>query len=103
MARVLFFGRLSDAAGTEELLIPLPAQAQHVSDLKLLLVRLHPELGGALEDPTIRVAINQKFAARQGVVEALSTLDFGSRERFVRLNALKAVIPLDVIFVERHQ
>lgn len=34
------------------------------------------------------VAINQKFAARQGVVEALSTLDFGSRERFVRLNAL---------------
>jgi molybdopterin converting factor subunit 1 len=62
MARVLFFGRLSDAAGTEELLIPLPAQAQHVSDLKLLLVRLHPELGGALEDPTIRVAINQKLA-----------------------------------------
>lgn len=62
MARVLFFGRLLDAAGTEELLIPLPSHARHVSDLKLLLVRLHPELGAALEDTTIRVAINQRLA-----------------------------------------
>lgn len=62
MARVLFFGRLSDAAGAEELLTPLPAHARHLSDLRLLLSRLHPELGAVLEDPTVRVAINQKIA-----------------------------------------
>lgn len=62
MARVLFFGRLVDAAGAEELLTPLPAQVRHVSDLKLLLVRLYPELGAALEEPNVRVAINQKLA-----------------------------------------
>ena len=62
MAKVLFFGRLADAAGAEELLTPLPAHARHVSDLKLLLARLHPELGAALEDSSVRVAINQKIA-----------------------------------------
>ncbi len=34
------------------------------------------------------VAVSQKDVARQTVVEALETLDFGSRERLVRINAV---------------
>lgn len=34
------------------------------------------------------VASNHKLAARQSVVDALATHDFGERERFIRLNAL---------------
>ena len=62
MARVLFFGRLTDFAGADELLTPLPDSARRLSDLKLVLARLHPELVAALEDPAVRVAINQKIA-----------------------------------------
>jgi molybdopterin synthase sulfur carrier subunit len=69
MARVLFFGRLCDAAGAEELLTPLPAHARHVSDLKLLLARLNPELGAALEESGVRVAINQNLAPSKSDLE----------------------------------
>lgn len=62
MARVLFFGRLSDASGSEELIIPLPAQARHLSDLKTMLARLNPELGAMLEDRSVRTAINQRMS-----------------------------------------
>ncbi len=69
MVRVLFFGRLSDAAGTEELLTPLPPHARRISDLKLVLTRLHPELGALLEEPNVRVAINQRVAPAKSDLE----------------------------------
>ena len=65
MARVLFFGRLSDAAGSEELIIPLPAHARHLSDLRAMLARLNPDLGAMLEDRSVRTAINQRLSPAQ--------------------------------------
>src|SRR5258708_28170280 len=41
------------------------------------------------------VALSQKQAARQTIVQALHTLDFGSSERLVRINAIGSGFGLD--------
>jgi sulfur-carrier protein len=59
--RVLFFGRLRDLAGASEIEI---SEAVHsIDDLKALLGRANPALALALNEPSVRVAIDRAFAA----------------------------------------
>jgi molybdopterin converting factor small subunit len=55
MARVLFFGKLADLAGTSELNWPNPS---HVSEIKLALCAQNDALANELNLPTTRAALN---------------------------------------------
>jgi molybdopterin synthase sulfur carrier subunit len=57
-ARLLFFGRLADAAGGRERTFVLPAPIS-IAALVDALADGAPELAAALAAPSVRVAINQ--------------------------------------------
>ncbi len=62
MTRLLFFGRLRDAAGAGELEIALPRGVATVADICWWLASSDPQLGAVLNEPGIRFAVDQKFA-----------------------------------------
>ncbi len=69
MARLLFLGRLRDAAGGRERVYPLPAAGMALSALIDALDAADPGLGAILRAPSVRVAINQSLApADEGTV-----------------------------------
>ena len=65
-ARLLFLGRLRDAAGLDELALALDGP----TPLAALLARLDPPLAEALRDPRIRLARNGELTAAAGLVIA---------------------------------
>lgn len=60
MITVLYFGRLSDVAGRREECLDLPEKVTTLSTLKDWLNTAN-ELGGALEEPSIKTMVNQKL------------------------------------------
>jgi molybdopterin converting factor subunit 1 len=66
MARLLFFGRLSDIAGAAEREIALPPQITSLRALKDLLAAEDSQLGFALAHPSVRTAINKALAPLRG-------------------------------------
>jgi molybdopterin converting factor small subunit len=58
MARILFFGRLRDVAGTSERII---AGAMPLSAYRAALEESEPELAAALNQKSVRVALNQQL------------------------------------------
>ena len=57
--RVLLFGRLRDIAGAGEL--TPPAGCALLSDLRRWIAHEHPDLAQALDEASIRVAIDRKI------------------------------------------
>ncbi|GAB4526435.1 MAG: molybdopterin converting factor subunit 1 [Parvularculaceae bacterium] len=76
MVRVLFFGRLRELAGAAELTRALPEKTATAEDLARLLAAENPELGAALAEPSVRVAIDREFAARSAQLAGASEVAF---------------------------
>ena len=60
MVKVIYFGRLSDLAGMNEEMLELPAGVDTAGALRNWL-DLRFETGGALLEPTVRIAINSEI------------------------------------------
>lgn len=58
MARILFMGRLRDAAGAAFEEIDLPASTETVADLRAWLSMRSPELATALSAASVRAAVD---------------------------------------------
>ncbi|MAW79884.1 MAG: molybdopterin synthase sulfur carrier subunit [Parvularcula sp.] len=67
MARLLFFGKLADAAGARQRDLPL-GDAQTVGDLVSALGKQEAALGAALQEKSVRVIVNEKMAARDSAI-----------------------------------
>lgn len=62
--RLLFFGALKEAAGANQRLIALPRHVDNVEALIAWLGESDEPLGQALSAPAIRIAVDQRMAAR---------------------------------------
>ena len=60
MAKILYFGRLSDIAGMMEESLSLPDSVSTAGDLRQFL-DLRFNAGGALLEPTVRIAVNNEL------------------------------------------
>lgn len=60
MAKLLYFGRLSDITGTSEETLSLPLEVETAGDLRQWL-DLRFESAGALLEPTVRIAVNSEI------------------------------------------
>lgn len=63
MARILYFGKLRDAAGRASEDAALPDDVTTAGELIAWIGAREPELGKALSAPTVRVAIDREIAA----------------------------------------
>lgn len=61
MAKLLYFGRLGDLAGTHEETLDLPSDIGTAGDLRTWL-DLRFEADGALLEPTVRIAVNNEIS-----------------------------------------
>lgn len=68
MVRVLFFGRLSDAAGTMEMSVDLPSGEMDIEAFRALIAQPAPELARLIGEPSVRTVINQAIALPDAVV-----------------------------------
>ena len=59
--RVLYFGRLRDAAGVSSQSCAPPAEVVTIADLREWLAGANAALGEALRAPGVRMAMDQKF------------------------------------------
>lgn len=60
MTKLLYFGRLSDITGATEETLSLPQDVSTAGELRAYL-DLRFEAGGALLEPTIRIAVNNEL------------------------------------------
>ena len=60
MAKILYFGRLSDISGATEESLDLPENISTAGDLRRFL-DLRFEAGGVLLEPTVRIAVNNEL------------------------------------------
>ncbi|MHA7859034.1 MAG: MoaD/ThiS family protein [Henriciella sp.] len=60
MVKVIYFGRLSDVTGVDEEVLDLPDGVETAGALRNWL-DLRFEAGGALLEPTVRIAINSEI------------------------------------------
>ena len=68
MARILFFGKLGDAAGGRSRDMALGANTRTVSDLVSVLGAADAPLGAMLNEKSVRVIINELVAGRDAVI-----------------------------------
>lgn len=61
MVKVIYFGRLSDVAGTDEEMLELPEEIGTAGALRSWL-DLRFDAEGALLEPTVRIAINSEIS-----------------------------------------
>jgi len=61
MARLLFFGKLADAAGAREREAPLPKGAMTVGALIGAIAKTDTMLGAMLRENSVRYIVNEKF------------------------------------------
>lgn len=76
MARLLFFGRLSDLAGGRVKDFGLPAGCREISSLINVLTAADQVLGEALNEPSVRIAVNEKMAARDAAISDSDEIAF---------------------------
>ena len=61
--RLLYFGRLAEVAGSRGGEVAVPVEVTTVADLRNWIGTRQPELGAVLASPTVRVVINDAYAA----------------------------------------
>lgn len=64
--RILFFGRLRDAAGASERSVAIPENVSDISSLIEWLSDRDPALREALSDPSVRIAVDQALVDAGG-------------------------------------
>ena len=69
MIKVLFFARIRDQVGCNELDLELPETISDVGAFTDLLKQQGKEFSDALSDPNVLVAVNQEMASSQTTVE----------------------------------
>ena len=75
MAKLLYFGRLSDITGTTEEVIDLPGSVETAGDLRSWL-DIRFEAGGALLEPTVRIAINSEISFDTDAISETAEIAF---------------------------
>jgi len=65
MTRLIFLGRLRDAAGHGERVVTLPAHVETVADLRGWLAAGDGDLGAALRERGIHVVVDQVICNRE--------------------------------------
>ncbi len=73
MARILFFGRLRDIAGCAMMEY---AACASLLELREALARENPMLGEALDDPSVRVAVDQAMVGREAPIDGAAEIAF---------------------------
>ena len=68
MARILFFGRLADAAGGRERDWPLPPGTRTIDDLVMALGAGEASLADALNEKSVRFIVNEMVAPRDASI-----------------------------------
>lgn len=68
MTKILFFGRLRDAAGCAEFSCQLPQALHTIAEVRQWVGERDPGLAEALAAPGVRVAVDQTFCADDGAV-----------------------------------
>ncbi len=68
MARIVFFGKLSDSAGARDLNLTLPDDVKSVADLIAHLAKDNEMLEEALGHISVRVAINEEISHHQAII-----------------------------------
>jgi sulfur-carrier protein len=61
MTRILFFGRVSDAAGCSAINIDVPPALRTVGDLRAWLAERDDGLAAVILSPSVRAAVDQTF------------------------------------------
>ncbi|MBA53073.1 MAG: molybdopterin converting factor subunit 1 [Pseudomonadales bacterium] len=69
MIKVLFFARIRDQVGCNELDLELPETVSDVGAFTDQLKQRGKEFSAALSDPNVLVAVNQEMASSQTTVE----------------------------------
>ena len=69
MINVLFFARIRDQLGVDQLQIALPGSVNSLLQFTAHLTATHPSFAGIIDQPTVLVAVNQEFAHPQTRVE----------------------------------
>jgi len=75
MAKLLYFGRLSDITGKAEEDLSLPNGIETAGDLRNWL-DLRFEAEGALLEPTVRIAINNELSFDEDVITGTDEIAF---------------------------
>ncbi|WP_428409038.1 MoaD/ThiS family protein [Hyphococcus sp.] len=68
MARILFFGKLAEAAGGRTRDMRLGAETQTVGDLVNVLSAEEASLGAALNEKSVRFIVNEMVSARNAAI-----------------------------------
>lgn len=68
MVRVLFFGRLGDAAGATETTVELTRGEMEVEAFRSLVTRSNPGLADALASSSVRAIVNRQIVLPGAVV-----------------------------------
>lgn len=74
MARILFFGRLRDIAGCATM--DLVECSANLAELRAVLARQNPILGEALNDASIRVAVDRVMIGADASLEGAHEIAF---------------------------
>ena len=64
MARLVFFGKLGDAAGGRERDWPIAGTGIRIFEIVSAIREAEPALGVSLEDETVRCIVNEEMASR---------------------------------------
>ena len=75
MAKILYFGRLSDITGAAEETLALPETVTTAGDLRHFL-DLRFAAGGALLEPTVRMAVNNELCFDDAAVAEADEIAF---------------------------
>jgi len=75
MAKILYFGRLSDISGAAEEMLELPSSVATAGELRQYL-DLKFEAGGALLEPTVRIAVNNELCFDDAAVTEADEIAF---------------------------
>ena len=73
--RILFFGRLGDRIGRDAE-IELPPDVRNIADLRQLLARLKPEVGGEFLGRTLRACVDDTIVADDAAITDESEVAF---------------------------
>ncbi|MBI3439245.1 MAG: MoaD/ThiS family protein [Proteobacteria bacterium] len=63
MTRILFFGRVSDAAGCSEITTEIPRELRTVGDVRDWLAARDDALAPVILSPTVRAAVDRVFCS----------------------------------------
>ncbi len=74
--KLLYFGRLAEAAGSRGGEVDLPGEVVTVGDVRGWIARSRPELAAALSSPTVRTVVDDVVVGDEWSIEGAAELLF---------------------------